>query len=190
MGASSPSSSTLTFAFPLPLDLLVDQVQGISGYLLAGLALILVLSIALQLRAARQLRRTMRDMNHILDLVEAIQCEIPSAPAVALQPSSVSTRAAVVAPPAAAPTRTLTHTERAVLESIAEHGELHEQELRKILEGKGFPQVLIKAVISDLVPKTAAESLPWVEARHVQGRFTYRLRVRKGSSSHDERWAE
>lgn len=169
-------------------ELIGAHIQAVSGYLLAGLAGVLIISIALQLRAARQLRRTMHEMSHILEVVEAIQAEIPTAPALGATPT-----AALPGPPgasslAAGSLLPLTSVERAVLETIAEHGEVQERELSRILAGKGCPRVLIKAVIGDLIRKTAADGVPWVEARYVQGHFIYRLRGQGRPASRHGRW--
>lgn len=170
-GAPTPIAAVFAWC-----ELIGAHIHAVGGYLLAGLAGILTISIALQLRAARQLRRTMHEMSHILEVVEAIQAEIPIAPALSVAPT-----AALPGPPGASslapgPLFPFTAVERAVLETLAEHGEVQERELRRILAGKGCPRVLIKAVIGDLVRKTAADGVPWVEARYAQGQFTYRWR--------------
>jgi hypothetical protein len=178
LDVDEPYAPPLPLTFPVALQLILGHLQGTSSYVLTGLAVVLIFSTGLQLRAARQLKRTMRDMDHIIEMIEAVQAETPAAPARS-------------APPAIpGPALPLSPVERIVIETIAEHGELDEHELRKLLEEKDFPRVLIKTVIGDLIRKTAADGLPWVEASYAQGRFTYGLRVQQRPDSRHQRGAE
>ena len=63
-----------------------------------------------------------------------------------------------------------------MLQALSVQPVVQEAELRKFLAEKGLTGVLIKAIIGDIVRKTGALGLPWVEVRYVQGRFRYRLR--------------
>src|SRR5262249_49742174 len=54
------------------VDAVLAHIHGPAAYVISALALALMLSITLQLRAARQLRRAMREMGQILDIVEEI----------------------------------------------------------------------------------------------------------------------
>jgi hypothetical protein len=160
----------------LEFDAIFSFFHAAGVYLIAGLVVIVILSIGLQLRAARQLKRAMREMEQIVDLVEEIYTASTlwrtTAGQTALTP--VSSEAVAVSLPQ--PAAELTALERAVLEAVATRREVQEGELAKILEEQGFPGVLIKAVIGDIVRKTAAEGVPWVEARYADGRYFYRLR--------------
>jgi SH3 domain-containing protein len=164
------------------MEAILPYVPGLSGYVIIGLVVVLVLSIALQLRASRQLSRAMREMGQILDIVEEIYAEgtLP-------RPSNSQ----VLTPPqlAEAPTNLPQHlmmaftpVEGVVLEAMSDQREVQEGELGKVLEEKGFAGVLIKAVIGDIVRKTGTVGLPWVEVRYVQGRYSYRLRPEALSS--------
>jgi hypothetical protein len=190
IAAAEPAPSTPGFEFPALFDVIAAYVQGSGGYFLAGLVVILIVSIGLQLRAARQLKRTMREMNHLLEMVETLQAESPAAPVLSPQPEVALAHPSRALPSHPAPMIPFTPVERAVLDTIAEHGELHERELGKILASKGFSRVLIKAVIGDLVRKTAVDGLPWVEVRYAQGRYTYRLRGQGKAGARYERWQE
>jgi Bacterial SH3 domain len=158
------------------LDTWLSHLRGPMAYVITALCLMLVLSITLQLRSARQLRRTLQDMAQILDVVEAIYSAgvlartgdsgtaLPPMPAEALahQP--------------ARPGIEFSPVESAVLEALADHHEVQETELGKVLAEKGFTGVLIKAVVGDILRKTGIFGLPWMEVRYVQGRYRYRLR--------------
>lgn len=160
----------------LQFDAIFAFFHAAGGYVIAGLVVVVILSIGLQLRAARQLKRAMREMEQIVELVE----EIYTASTLLRTASGQSALApmpseAVVAslPQLAAE---LSALERAVLEAIAVRREVQEAELAKILEEQGFPGVLIKAVVGDIVRKTAVEGVPWMEVRYADGRYFYRLR--------------
>lgn len=179
LGADEPSMPAPDPNFLRPLALIATHVEENSGYFLAGVAFILILSIGLHLRATRQLKRTTRDLSQILDLVEAIQAESLPEPAPSLMPATAIAPPSGGVPPSSWAMREFTPVERVILEAITEHGEVHERQLGQILEEKGCSPRLIKAVIGDLVRKTAADGLPWVEARYTQGRFVYRLRLQR-----------
>lgn len=190
LGVDEPSAPAPEAAFLHLLALIATHVQENSGYFLAGLAVILIISTGLQLRAARQLKQTTRDVSQILDLVEAIQAESLSEPALNMTPATAMAPPSGAVPSASWAMRELTPVERVVLDAITKHGEVHERQLGHILEEKGCPPRLIKAVIGDLVRKTAADGLPWVEARYTQGRFVYRLRLQKPRGSRHEHGPE
>jgi SH3-like domain-containing protein len=146
-----------------------------AAYVIMALLIMLALSITLQLRSAKQLRRTMREMGHILDVVEEIYAGGQ------LAGTSDGSTALHLAP-AEALAQELTRpqigfslTEYAVLEALSDQREVQEAELGKILAEKGFAGMLIKAVIGNIVRKTGIVGVPWVEVRHVQGRYCYRL---------------
>jgi SH3-like domain-containing protein len=158
------------------IDAILPAVQGLEAYIIIALVVVLVLSIALQLRAAGQLRRAMREMGQILDLVEEIYAG----------GASTRTRHSGV-PISPAPPEASTHQpqlpmiefspmEHAMLEALSDQHALQEGELGKVLDEKGFAGMLIKAVIGDIVRKTSATGLPWVEVRYAQDRYSYRLR--------------
>jgi SH3-like domain-containing protein len=164
------------------IEAILPYVPGLSGYLIIGLVVVLVLSIALQLRASRQLSRAMQEMGQILDIVEEIYAD-------GTRPQPSGSQAPAPAPLAEAPTSLPQHlmmaftpVEGAVLAALSDQQEVQEGELGKILEEKGFAAVLIKAVIGDIVRKTGTVGLPWVEVRYVQGRYSYRLRTEALSS--------
>jgi hypothetical protein len=154
----------------------LSHLQGRATYIITALIMVLVLSIAFQVRAARHLRRAMQEVGQILDMLEEIY------PGGAL--SRTSDSAATLNPMTAeALTQQplpqgleLSPIESIVLEALSVQPDVQEAELRKILDEKGFPGVLIKAIIGDIVRKTEIKGLPWVEVRYVQGRYRYRLR--------------
>jgi hypothetical protein len=185
---TEPGLPTPTSEVSLLLHLIDVHVRKLSGYLVAGLAVILIIAIGFQLRTARQLKRAMHDMNQILDLVEAFQAERLPEPALTSAPTAAIAPSAVVPAPASGLSLSFTPVERVVLDTIAGHEELHERELNQILVAKGFGGVLIKAVIADLVRKTATDGLPWVETRYAHGCFMYRLRGPARRARRDERW--
>jgi Bacterial SH3 domain len=167
--SEAPWSGWLTATIP-------PSMQGLSGYVIIGLAMTLGLSITLQLRATRQLRRAMHEIDQIVAIVEEIY-------AAAALPQPRDSRAPPTLRLAEAPTKQLQHpvlaftaVERAVLDAMSDQREVQEGELGKILAEKGLAGVLLKAVIGDIVRKTGAMGLPWVDVRYVQGRYRYRLR--------------
>jgi hypothetical protein len=162
-----------------PLDMIFGSFHGVSaygGYVIAGLVVVVILSIGLQLRAARQLKRAMREVEQIIDLVEEISTASTHTRTPAGQTALTPMPSEVVVASLPQPAAELSALERAVLEAIAARREVQEGELAKILEEKGFPGVLIKAVIGDIVRKTATEGVPWVEVRYADSRYLYRLR--------------
>jgi Bacterial SH3 domain len=158
------------------VDVLLAHIHGPAAYVISALALTLLLSITLQLRAGRQLRRAMREMGQILDMVE----EIYAGGLLARLGDSDTAFRPLTAPAPAQPTASqgldFSPIEYAVLEALSDQQEVQETELGKMLTEKGFAGVLMKAVITDILRKTSAVGLPWVEVRYVQGRFRYRLR--------------
>jgi hypothetical protein len=158
------------------IDVMLSHIQSLGGAVVIALVIVLVLSIALQLRATRQLRRATQEMGQILDLVEGIYADgaltrAPDSDAARLPlPADASTHQ----PPR--PLIEFSPIEHAVLQALSDRRVVQEGELGKILEEKGFAGVLIKAVIGDIVRKTGTAGLPWVEVRYTQGRYSYRLR--------------
>ena len=162
-----------------PLDALFSFFHGASaysGYIIAGLVVVVILSIGMQLRAARQLKRAMREVEQIIDLVQEIDTASIRMRTPAGQTALTPMPSEVVVASLPQPAAELSALERAVLEAIAARREVQEGELAKILEEKGFPGVLIKAVVGDIVRKTATEGVPWVEVRYADSRYLYRLR--------------
>jgi hypothetical protein len=158
------------------IDVMLSHIQSLGGAVVIALVIVLVLSIALQLRATRQLRRATQEMGQILDLVEGIYAD----GALTRAPDSDAARLPLPADASAhQPPRPLIEfspIEHAVLEALSNRRVVQEGELGKILEEKGFAGVLIKAVIGDIIRKTGTAGLPWVEVRYTQGRYSYRLR--------------
>jgi SH3-like domain-containing protein len=158
------------------LETWLSHLRGPAVYVSIALGLLLVLSVTLQLRSSRQLRRTLQDMGQILDLVEEVygtgvlartsdsSAALPPMPAedLAQQPGR--------------PGIEFSPLEYAVLEALSDQREVQEAELGKVLAEKGFTGVLIKAVIGDILRKTGIFGLPWMEVRYAQGRYRYRLR--------------
>jgi hypothetical protein len=159
------------------IDPLLSQLQDLTAYVIIALVMVLVLSVTLQLRAARQLHRAMQEMGQILDIVEELYVgstlartndgdttlnPMPPAEALAQQTARLRIEFSPI--------------ENTVLEVLSDQREVQETELVKILEERGFAGILIKAVIGDIVRKTGMTGLPWVEVRYVQGRYCYRLR--------------
>jgi Bacterial SH3 domain len=156
-------------------DAIFLHIQGLEAYIIMALVGVLVLSIAFQLRAARQLRRAMQEMAQILDLVEEIYTGGGLAPKSDRSASMILMPA--IAPDHQPPTPVIEFSsiEHAVLDALSDQHPVQEGVLAKILDEKGFAGLLIKAVIGDIVRKTEPTGLPWVEVRYVQGRYSYRL---------------
>jgi hypothetical protein len=115
-------------------------------------------------------------VGQIIDLVEEIYTASTGVRTPAGQTALTPMPSEVVVASLPQPAAELSALERAVLEAIAARREVPEGELAKIVEEKGFPGVLIKAVIGDIVRKTATEGMPWVEVRYADSRYLYRLR--------------
>jgi hypothetical protein len=202
LAAEQPAAS----AFP-PDDRTSIDFRDLSGYLLAALLASLVAVIGLQLRTARQLKQTRHEVDQIAHHPAPAQQQTPSTSIFSqqaegtLEPKGISqastTRsvskqaqraegsqhAVVPVPPHADIARLpdlpveLSPLERAVLKAIYGHEEVQEGELRKTLENRGFPGVLIKAVIGDIMRRTGSDSPPWISVSYAQGRYTYRLQL-------------
>jgi hypothetical protein len=158
------------------IDIFRLYVQGLGAYIIVALCGVLVLSIAFQLRAALQLRRAMLEMGRILDIIDEICTGGGSA-------SNSERPAPMTLMPAEGqdsqpmtPVIEFSPIEHAVLEALSDQHPVQEGVLGKILDEKGFAGLLIKAVIGDIVRKTEATGVPWIEARYVQGRYSYQLR--------------
>jgi SH3-like domain-containing protein len=152
----------------------LSHVRGHGAYVLAALGMVLVLSIVLQLRAARQLRRAMREMGQILDIMEDMYGDGARASDRGAAKNYLTAATSPHQPPR--PIIEFSPIEHAVLEALSDQREVQEGELAKIVNEKGFASVLLKAVIGDIVRKTGTVGLPWVEVSYVQGRYSYRLR--------------
>ena len=63
--------------------------------------------------------------------------------------------------------------EKAVLEAIFTQEEVPEYELKEMLAKRGFPVMLLKAVIGDLMRKTGSNGIPWIRVHYTQGAFRY-----------------
>jgi SH3-like domain-containing protein len=157
-------------------DTWLSHLRGRAAYIIIALVMVLVLSIALQLRAARQLRQAMQDVGQILDIVEEIYAggvlARTSDSGAMLNPMTAEVPAQQPPPLGVE----FSPTESMVLEALSDQPEVQETELGKILDEKGCTGVLIKAIIGDIVRKTEMIGFPWVEVRYVQGRYRYRLR--------------
>jgi SH3-like domain-containing protein len=158
------------------LDTWLSHLRGPAVYVTIALGLLLVLSVTLQLRSSRQLRRTLQDMGQILDIVE----EVYGAGVLARTNDSSATLppmpAADLAQQPVRPEIEFSALEYAVLKALSDQREVQEAELGKALAEKGFTGVFIKAVIGDILRKTGIFGLPWMEVRYAQGRYRYRLR--------------
>lgn len=160
----------------LQVDHIFAYFQSFGVYLIGALVVVLIASIGLQLRAAGQLQRAMREMDQVLDMVEEIRMGGALAPeGIGPTPTSPARPEADVARPLHLPAE-LSPLERAVLEAIHGYGEMQEHELVEKLKQRGFSGVLIKAVIGDIVRKTGSDGPPLVGVRHAQGQYSYQLR--------------
>jgi SH3-like domain-containing protein len=157
-------------------DTWLSHLRGRAAYIIIALVMVLVLSIALQLRAARQLRQAMQEVGQILNIVEEIYAGgmlvRTNDSGTMLNPMTAEVPAQQPPPPGIE----FSPTEYMVLEALSDQPEVQETELGKILDEKGCTGVLIKAIIGDIVRKTEMIGFPWVEVRYVQGRYRYRLR--------------
>jgi hypothetical protein len=173
-GMALPSAPT---AAPLRrwLDALGGDVPAVGLYVIAGLVSLLILAIALQLRAASQLKRGMRDMQRLMEAVEELSAEQGKVYAFPREPSPSAQPLAAAAKPPSRRSRPLMPVEAAVLEALSAHDELREGQLAAILAARGFPGVLVKAVVGELIRKSEHSGLPRIEVRYTQGRYTYRL---------------
>jgi SH3-like domain-containing protein len=155
---------------------LLSRVRDGGAYVIGALVVALALSIALQLRASRQLRQAMEEMGQIVDLVHEIYLdgglERASTSVSAMKPISMD--ASAYQPPA--PSIEISPIEQGVLEALSDQLEVPEEELVKLLTEKGFADTLIRGIIADIVRKTEASGQPLVEVRHTHGRYSYRLR--------------
>jgi hypothetical protein len=158
------------------IDPSLIHLQDLAAYVIMALVMVLVLSVTLQLRAARQLRQAMQEMGQILDIVEELY-----AGSILARTNEEDTTLNPM-PPAEALVQQTTRLriefspiEHTVLEALSDQREVQETELEKILAERGFAGILIKAVIGDIIRKTGITGLPWVKVRYVQGRYCYRL---------------
>jgi hypothetical protein len=152
-----------------------EPFQNLGWFLVASVILVASLSVLLQWRASRQLRRARAEMDQIRDIIEDIYSELALS-----RPSTVQLAPSPPTPPPTAvvplPVVEFSPLERALLDGLSSGEEVQEGELAKMLQEKGFPCVLIKAVISDIVHKTASDGRPWVDVKYARGRYAYALR--------------
>ncbi|MGH8070300.1 MAG: SH3 domain-containing protein [Candidatus Entotheonellia bacterium] len=158
------------------IDVMLSHIQSLGASVIIALVIVLVLSIALQLRATRQLRRATQEMGQILDIMEGIYADGASTRANDSGAAWLPIPADASAHQPPRPLIEFSPIEHAVLEALSDQHVVQEGELGKILEEKGFAGVLIKAIIGDIVRKTGTAGLPWVEVRYTQGWYSYRLR--------------
>jgi hypothetical protein len=158
------------------LDTWLSHPRGPGVYVIIALGLLLVLSITLQLRSSRQLRRTLQGMGQILDIVEEVYGAgvLARASDSSAAPPPMPTKDLAQQP--VRPGIEFSPLEHVVLEALSDQREIQEAELGKVLAEQGFTGVLIKAVIGDILRKTGIFGLPWMEVRYAQGRYRYRLR--------------
>ena len=167
--------------------------QGVNAYLTGALLLVLLVTIALNLRTSRQLKRAMREglqeSSPRLVSVRAarrIKQRTYESAQVTRQPTPerrVTAGAPTLPQPPTAtaiadPTTDLSPLEQAVVDVISAHGELREGDLMQRLEQEGLHGVLVKGVIGEIVRKTGSDGPPWVHVRYAQGGYTYRLQPR------------
>jgi hypothetical protein len=185
---SSVSSAIPGDALQLPVEQdvtiwsvapILPYVQGLGGYIVPILVAVLVFSIVLQLRAARQLRRAMHEMGLILDIIEDIYAHGMLAQTGGMGASPRTVPNSTTASQADRPMLEFSSVERAVLQALSDQRDVEEGELVKTLTEQGFPGVLIKAVIGEIIRKTRAAGRAWVEARYSQGRYRYQLRAER-----------
>jgi hypothetical protein len=157
-------------------DAILNHVQGLSIYVVPALVLLLALSLALQLRAARQLRRAMQELGEIFDIVEEIYANSPLARTGVRGAIQTAMPRGTSATRSESPVIEFSSVERAALKALSHQREISEGELANILAEQGFTGVLVKAVIGNILRKTRATGLPWVEVRYIQGRYRYQLR--------------
>jgi uncharacterized protein YgiM (DUF1202 family) len=158
------------------IDVMLAHINNPGAYVISALAMALVLSIALQLRGAKHLRRAMQEIGQILAIVEEMYTDAAMTPVkendtmIPLRAVQASTQESL------RPLIEFSPVEQAVLEALSDQRAIQEGELGKILDEKGYAGTLITAIIGDILRKTSTGELPWVQVSYAQGRYSYRLR--------------
>ena len=158
------------------IDVMLSHIYTPGAYVISALIIALVLSIALQLRGARQLRRATQEIAQILAIVEEMYTDTAMTPVneggttIPLRAVEASTQQSLH------PLIEFSPVEQAVLEALSDRCAVQEGELARILAEKGYAGTLIKAIIGDILRKTGTAELPWVQVSYAQGRYNYRLR--------------
>jgi hypothetical protein len=182
---SGASSATAIEAAPISpetivpgwlIDLTLPYLYSPGAYVISVLIVALVLSITLQLRGAKQLRRAMQEIRQILAIMEEMYTDAVMTPV-----NESGTAVPLIA--AEAPTQQslpqlieFSPVEQAVLEALSDQCAIQEDDLGKILDEKGYAGTLIKAIIGGILRKTGTAELPWVQVIYSQGHYSYRLR--------------
>jgi hypothetical protein len=186
ISGNAPRISLGGVGFDWAIDALLPHVRGLEAYVIPTLVVVLMLSIAFQLSAVRRLRRAMREMGLILDIVEEIYADGMFAATVGSGAVAKSMPGDASAPLPEHPVIEFSPVERAVLQAMSAQREVQEKDLANILAEKGFTGVLVRAVIGEIIRKTSATGLPWVEVRYIRGLYRYQLRSEEVSSLSQE----
>ncbi len=140
------------------IDRILSNIYSPAAYIISALIIALLLSIALQLRGARQLRRAMQEIGQILATVEEMYTDAAMTPVreggttVPLTAVEASTEQSLH------PRIEFSPVEQAVLEALSDQRTVQECDLGKILDEKGYTGTLVKAVIGDILRKTGRQN--------------------------------
>jgi SH3-like domain-containing protein len=178
----APPISPKEAEFNWSIDGMFPYVQSPEAYVIPVLVIVLILAITFQLKTARQLRRAMREMGLILDIVDDIYAHGMLARTGDGETMAKALSKGVSAPQLESPSIQFSALEHAMLQAMSAHREVEERELTADLAAKGFAGVLIKAVIGGIIKKTKASGQQCIDVRYVQGRYRYQLR-REGMSA-------
>jgi len=180
VASSAPLIAATPFSpeSPVPrwfIDVVLAHINSPGAYVISALIIALGLSIALQLRGARHLRRAMEEIGQILAIMEEMYTAAAMTP-VKESSTTIPQRAVEAAiEQRLHPLIEFSPVEQAVLEALSDRCDVQEGELGEILNEKGYAGALIKVIIGDILRKTSTAELPWVQVSYAQGRYSYRL---------------
>jgi hypothetical protein len=159
-----------------PIDLMPTFMYSPGTYVIGALIVALLLSMALQMRGAKQLRRAMQEIGQILTIVEEIYI---NAARTSGNRSGTAMPLTVDTAPSQqnlSPSLEFSPAEQAVLEALSDQQAVEEGDLQKILGEKGYAGTLIDGTLEEIRRKADKTECPLVQVIYAHGRYSYRLR--------------
>jgi len=172
----APASPPQSVAWGRLIDLMPTFMYSSGTYVIGALIVALLLSMALQMRGAKQLRRAMQEIGQILTIVEEIYINAARTPinkSGTAMPLTVDT---ATSQQNLSPSVEFSPAEQAVLEALSDQHAVEEGDLQKILGKKGYAGTLITGTLQEIRRKADKTECPLVQVIYAHGRYSYRLR--------------
>jgi hypothetical protein len=136
------------------IELILFHLYSPEAYVIGALIIVLLLTVALQLRGARQLRRAMQEIGQILAILEEMYSIAPITPVREGNFAMPLTARDTATGQRLEPRIEFSAAEQVVLKTLLDQSTLQEGDLGKILDEKGYAGTLVKAVIGEILRKT------------------------------------